>query len=90
MTITILGDLNLSQVLHTTRFRTVLNLDHTFCPSSTLSSFDQYRSLLPVGTKYMVVGNLAPIFGERPLVGDVSLSEYFSYSENNGSYKEKS
>jgi hypothetical protein len=75
MTISIVGDLNLSTILHMQRFRTVLNLDYVFCPSSTLASFDQYRTLLPVGTQYMVVGNLAPILGDQPLVADVGLSE---------------
>lgn len=55
LTIFILGDLNLSQLLIIPRFRIILNFDFVFYPASTMSSLAQYRTLLPAGTRYLVV-----------------------------------
>ncbi len=77
MTITIIGDLSLSQLLINPRFRATLNLDYVFCPSTTMSSFDQYKTLLPVGTKYLVIGCLGPLLGDQQLSADVELSKRF-------------
>ncbi len=76
MTVTILGDLNLSQLLINPKFRSTLNLDFVFCPSTSLVSFHQYRTLLPVGTRYLVVGCLAPLLGDQQLTADVELSTF--------------
>jgi hypothetical protein len=79
MTISIVGDLNLSQLLILPRFRTVLNYDYVFCPSSNMASFAQYKTLLPVGTRYLVVGCLGPLLGDRIWEADVALSKLGIY-----------
>jgi hypothetical protein len=78
MTITIIGDLSLSQLLINPKFRATLNLDYIFCPSTTMVSFAQYETLLTTRTKYLVVGCLAPLLGDQQLTADVELSEYTS------------
>lgn len=77
MTIAILGDLNLSQLLIMPRFRLVLNTDFVFCLASSMASFAQYRTMLPPGTRYLVVGCLSPLLGDQPLTADVELSNKF-------------
>ena len=76
MTVAILGDLNLSQLLIIPRFRTVLNYDFVFCQASTMSALAQYKTLLPPGSRYLVVGCLSALLGDQPLTADVELSEY--------------
>ncbi len=84
MSIAILGDLNLSQLVIMPQFREVLNTDFVFYPASTMSSFAQYRTLLPPGIRYLVVGCLSPMLAEYSLTNDVVLSKYFILL--NGSY----
>ncbi len=77
MMIAIIGDLNLSQFFINPKFQSFLNLDYLFCPSTTMASFAQYRSLLPTGTRYLVVGclTLTPLLGDQQLTADVELSK---------------
>jgi hypothetical protein len=75
MTIVIIGDINLSQVIMLPRFREVLSLDFIFCPASTMVAFSQYRTLLPPGTEYLVVGCLASLLSGVSLSDEVSLSK---------------
>ena len=77
LTISILGDLNLSQLLIIPRFRIVLNSDFVFYPASTMSSLAQYRTLLPAGTRYLVVGCLSPLLVDQTLTADMELSMYY-------------
>ncbi len=81
MSISIIGDLNLSQMLIAPHFRNVLNLDYTFCPATTMSTFMQYRLLLPPGTKYVVIGCLGSLLSAVPLAPDVELSKINWYLE---------
>jgi hypothetical protein len=74
MTIVIIGDINLSQVVMLPRFREVLNLDFIFCPASTMIAFSQYRTLLPPATKYLVIG-MAPLLTGVTLSDDALLSK---------------
>jgi hypothetical protein len=76
MSVSIIGDLNLSQLLIVPHFKTVLNMDFTFCPASTMASFTQYRTLLPLGTRFIVVGCLAPLLATQSLTPDVELSKF--------------
>jgi hypothetical protein len=75
MTVSIIGDINLSQLLAIPRFKIVLNLDYIFLPASSSASLHQYRLLIPPGTKYVVVGCLAEILGSQPYTPDVGLSK---------------
>jgi hypothetical protein len=75
MTISIIGDVNLSKLLMIPRFRVILNLDYTFLPASTTTALHQYRLLLPPGTKYVVIGCLAEVLGNQPSTPDVGLSK---------------
>ena len=68
MTISILGDLNLSQLLISPTIRANLKLDYVFCPASNMSTFTQYRTLLPLGTHYMIVGSLGSLLVERFMI----------------------
>lgn len=76
MTIAIVGNLNLSQLIILPHFCVVLNTDYVFCPASTMASFAQYRTMLPPGSQYLVVGCLSTLLGDQPLTADFELSEY--------------
>ncbi len=76
MSIAILGDLDLSQLVTMPHFKDSIGSEFVFYPASNLASFAQYRTMLPRGVRYLVVGCLAPLLAEYSLTNDVVLSMY--------------
>jgi hypothetical protein len=82
MSVAVLGDLDLSQLVITPLFKeTVLGSETVFYPASTLATFAQYKSLLPPGIRYLVVGCLGPLLAEYSLTNDVVLSKYLTLNQ---------